>query len=53
MLISPCTSAIFFLGIHRYSALTYDVIESYLTPVWDKKIRKFGYITFKTRVVMW
>ena len=32
-----------------YSALTYDVMKSYLTS--DKKIR-YGYITLETRVVM-
>ena len=35
-----------------YSALTYDVMKSYLTRVWDKKIRN-GYIASETRVVMW
>ena len=34
----------FCVGIHRYSALTYDVIKSYLTRVRDKKICN-GYIT--------
>ena len=29
------------------SALTYDVMKSYLTRVWDKKIRN-GYITLET-----
>ena len=54
ILISPCRSAMFWnfcVGIHRYSALTYDVIKSYLTRVRDKKIRN-GYITLKTRVVI-
>ena len=35
-----------------YSALNYDAIKSYLTRVWDEKIRH-GYILFETRVVMW
>ena len=42
ILISPCRTATlwnFCVGIHRYSALTYDVMKSYLTRVWDKKIR--------------
>ena len=50
----PCRSAMFqnFCGgIHRYSALTYDVMKSYLTSVRDKKIRN-GCITLETRVVM-
>ena len=34
-----------------YSASTYDVMESYLTRVRDKKIRN-GYITLETRFVM-
>ena len=38
-------------GIHRYSALTYDIMKSYLTRVRDKKIRN-GYITLGTRVVL-
>ena len=33
-----------------YSALTYDVMKSNLTHVWDKKIRN-GYITLETRVM--
>ena len=36
ILISPCRSAIFWnfcVGIHRYGALTYNVIKSYLTRV--------------------
>ena len=33
-----------------YSALTYDVMRSYLTNVCNKKIRN-GYITLETRVV--
>ena len=41
----------FSVGILRYSALTYDVMKSYLTRVRDKKIRN-GYITLNTRVVM-
>ena len=54
ILISPCWSVMFgnfCVEIHRYSALTYDVIKSYLTRVWDKEIRN-GYITLKTGVVM-
>ena len=54
-LISPRRSAMFWnfcVGIHRYSALNYDVIKSYLTRVWEKKIRN-GYIALETRVVMW
>ena len=35
-----------------YIALTYDVMKSYLTHLWDKKIPD-GYITLETRVVMW
>ena len=35
-----------------YSALTYDVMESYRTRLWGKKIRT-GFITLETRVVMW
>ena len=35
-----------------YSALTYDAMQSYLTHVWNKKIRN-GYITLETRVVKW
>ena len=35
-----------------YSALTYDVMESYLTRVLDKKIRN-GYNASETKVVMW
>ena len=34
-----------------YSALTYDVMKSYLTRVRDKKNRN-GYITLETRDVM-
>ena len=30
----------------------YDVMKSYLTCVWDKKIR-YGYITLETKVGMW
>ena len=41
----------FCVGIHRYSALTCDVMKSYLTRVRDKKIRN-GCITSETRVVM-
>ena len=37
------------VGIHRYSALTYDVMKSYLTRVRDKKIRN-GYITLDTKL---
>ena len=37
----------FCVGIHRYSALTYDVMKSYLTPVRDKKIPN-GCITLET-----
>ena len=36
ILIWPCRSAMiwnFCIGIHRYSALTYDIIKSYLTRV--------------------
>ena len=36
----------FWVWIHRYSALTYDVIKSYVTRVWDKNIRN-GYITLE------
>ena len=32
-----------------YSALTYGVMKSYLTCVWDKRIRS-GYITLETKV---
>ena len=49
----PCRSAMlwnFCVGIHMYSASTYDVTKSYLTRVRDKKIRN-GYITFETRIV--
>ena len=35
-----------------YSTLTYDVMKSYLTRVWDKKIRN-RYIALETGVVMW
>ena len=35
-----------------YSALTYDVMKSYLKRVWEKKIRN-GYITLETKVAMW
>ena len=35
-----------------YSALTYEVMKSYLICVWDKKIRN-GYIKLETRVIMW
>ena len=42
---------IFCVGIHRYSALTHDVMKSYLTRVRDMKIRN-GYITFETMVIM-
>ena len=38
-------------GIHMHSTSTYDVTKSYLTRVFDEKIRK-GYITMETRVVM-
>ena len=41
----------FCVGIHKYSALTYDVMKSYITRVRDKEIRN-GYITLETRVVM-
>ena len=54
ILISPCRSAMFWnfcVGIHRYRALTYDVMKSYLTCVCDKKIRN-GCITSETMVVM-
>ena len=34
-----------------YSALTYDVMKSYLRRVRDKNIRN-GYTTLETRVVM-
>ena len=37
----------FYIGIHSYSALNYDVMKSYLTGVRDKKIRN-GYITLET-----
>ena len=55
-LISPCTRKLgmfsnFCVGIHRYSALTFDFIKSYLTRVWDKEMPN-GYITLETRVVM-
>ena len=33
-----------------YSASTYDVVNSYLTLVWDKKIRN-GYVILETRVL--
>ena len=36
---------------HMYTALTYDVIKSYLTRVQDKKILN-GYITLETSIVM-
>ena len=42
----------FCIGIHIYSAFTYDVMETYLTCVSDEKIYN-GYVTLKTRVVMW
>ena len=51
ILISPCRSAMFrniCVGIHRYSALIYDVMKSYLKRVLDKKIRN-GYTTRETR----
>ena len=35
-----------------YSALTYDVMKSYPTRMWDKKDRN-DYITLETRLVMW
>ena len=35
-----------------HSAFAYDIMKSYLTHVWDKKISN-GYITLETRVVMW
>ena len=35
-----------------YSVLTYDVMKSYLTRVWDKKIRNV-YVTLETVFVMW
>ena len=38
--------------MHMYSALTFDVMKSYLTRVWDKKTRN-GYIALETKVVMW
>ena len=41
----------FCVEIHRYSALTYDVMKSKLTSVRDKKIRN-GCITLETRVIM-
>ena len=47
ILIWSCWSAVgrnFCIGIDMYSALTYDVIKSYLTRVWDKKIHN-GYWT--------
>ena len=34
------------------SALTYDVMKSYLTRVRDKKIRN-GYVTLETRADVW
>ena len=54
LLIWSCRSAMFrtfCVGIHRCSALTFGVIKSYLTHMWDKTIRN-GYITLETRVVM-
>ena len=54
IIIWPCKSAMFLnycVGIHKYSALTYDVMKSYLTRVSDKKIRN-SYITLETMVVM-
>ena len=54
ILIWLCRSAMFWnfcIGIHRYSALTYDVMKSYLTYIRDKEIRN-GYITLETRSVM-
>ena len=54
ILIRPCRSAIFYNfceGIHMYSALTYDVMKSYLTRTLDKKIRD-AYITLETGFVM-
>ena len=41
LLILPFRPAMFWnydVGIHKYSALTYDIINSYLTHVWDKKM---------------
>ena len=44
-----------------YSAVTYEAMKSYLTRLWDKKIRN-GYTTLlllllllllETRIVMW
>ena len=54
ILIWACRSAMlqnFCVGIHRYSALTYDVMKSYLIHDRDKKIRN-GYITLETTFVM-
>ena len=54
ILIWPCGSAMFWnfcVGVHRYSALTFDVIQSYLASVQDKKICN-DYITLEIRVVM-
>ena len=34
-----------------HSAFTFDVMKSYLTRVWDKKIRNGYNITLKTRFV--
>ena len=47
--IKPAMFLEFLRRIHRHSALTYDVIKSY---VWDKKICN-GYITLETKVVVW
>ena len=55
ILIWPCTSAKFWnfcVGIHNMKkASTFGVMKSYLTRVWDKKIRN-AYMTLETRIVM-
>ena len=43
---------IWYIKCRLYSAPSYDVMKSYLTRVWDKKIRN-GYTTLEMNVVMW
>ena len=38
--------------VNIWNSAIYDVMKSYLTRVWDKKIRH-GYFTLETRYVMW
>ena len=54
ILMRPRRSAMFsnfYVGIHMYRALTYDIMKFYLTRVRDKKIRN-GYKKLETRFVM-